>query len=87
MLNIDFESVVSRQLMGKSTRNHSTHALHVGQEPDPTQEADPKLWDETRRKCVFEGKKVAVSRPAGRRQGSMLPIRKCSWFPGRPNTW
>ena len=28
----------------------------MGQEPDQTEEADPTLWDEARRKCVFDGK-------------------------------
>ena len=59
------------------------HALRVGQEPDQSVEADPTLWDEARRKCVFDGKKAALSRRAGKRHGGMFPIRKRSWFPGR----
>ena len=59
MLNNDFESVVSRQLMEKISkrRNHSTQPLHEARETDQTEEADPTLWDEARRKCVFEGRK------------------------------
>ena len=59
VLNIDYESVVSRQLVEKiSERSHlSTHALHKGHDTDQTEEADPTLWDEARRKCVFEGRK------------------------------
>ena len=58
MLNIDFESVVSRQLMRKISkrRNHSTQAPHDRQVSDQTEVADPALWDEARRKCVLDGK-------------------------------
>ena len=82
-LSIDFESVVSRQLIGKISkrRNDSTRALREGHEPDRTEEADPTLWDEARRKCVFDGKKPRCQRRAGRRRDGMFPIRKCSWFP------
>ena len=57
-LNINFGSVVSRQLIGKfSKRNrHNTNALQ-GQNTQHTEEADPALWNEARRNCVFEGKK------------------------------
>ena len=57
-LNIDFESTVSRQLIGKISRRkgHSSHTLHEGQDLDQTDDADPALWDEARRKCVFDGK-------------------------------
>ena len=49
---------MSRQLTGKISkrRNHSTHATHEGQASDQTEEADPALWDEARRKGVFDGK-------------------------------
>ena len=53
-LNINFESVVSRQLIG----SQNTNALQ-GQNTNHTEEADPALWSEARRKCVFEGKKPA----------------------------
>ena len=57
-LNINFGSVVSRQLIEKiSKRNrHSTNSLQ-GQNTHHTEEADPALWNEARRNCVFEGKK------------------------------
>ena len=50
MLNIDFESVVPRQLMGKISKrsHHSTHALQEGHETDQTEEANPTLRDEAR---------------------------------------
>ena len=58
-LDINFESVVSRQLIGKiNKRNrHNTNALQ-GQSTQHPQEADPALWNEARRNCVFEGKKL-----------------------------
>ena len=57
-LNIKFGLVVSRQLIGKfSKRNrHNTNALQ-GQKTQHTEDADPALWNEARRNCVFEGKK------------------------------
>ena len=58
VLNIDFEFVVSRQLIGKISKrsHHSTHALQEGHDTDQTEKAHPTLWDEARRKCVFEGR-------------------------------
>ena len=57
-LSIKFESVVSRQLIGKfSKRNrHNTNVLQ-GQSTQHTDSADPAIWNEARRNCVFEGKK------------------------------
>ena len=61
-LNIDFESVVSRQFIGKISkqRNHNTQAPHEGQGSDQTEKADSAIWDEARRKCVFDSKSRAV---------------------------
>ena len=58
VLNIDFESVVSRQLIGQIRKRsrHNTNALQ-GQDAHHTEEADPALWSEARRNGVFEGKK------------------------------
>ena len=58
VLNFNFESVVSRQLVGKISKRsrHNTNALQ-GQNTYHTEEADPALWNEARRNCVFEGKK------------------------------
>ena len=57
-LNINFGSVVSRQLIGKfSKRNrHNTNVLQ-GQNTQHTERVDPAIWNEARRNCVFEGKK------------------------------
>ena len=57
-LNINFGSVVSRQLIGNiSKRNrHNTNVLE-GQGTQYIEEADPAIWNEARRNCVFEGKK------------------------------
>ena len=57
-LSINFGSVVSRQLIGKfSERNrHNTNVLQ-GQSTQHTDSADPAIWNEARRNCVFEGKK------------------------------
>ena len=57
-LNIDFESC--RGSSWEKPANEETTARmqsHVGQEPNQTEEADPTLWDEARRQCVFDGKK------------------------------
>ena len=58
MLNISFESVVSTQLIGKISKRsrHNTSAIQ-GQSTHHTEEAEPALWSEARRNCVFEGKK------------------------------
>ena len=59
VLNIDFESVVSRHLMGKISKRsrRSTPALQEVHDTDQTEKADPTHCDEARRKCVFEGRK------------------------------
>ena len=74
VLNIDFESVVSRQLIGKISKRsrHKTNAL-LGLNAHHTGDADPALWNEARRK----------SRGTGKYQGGMLQICKRVWFPGR----
>ena len=58
VLDINVGSVVSRQLIGKISKrsSHNTNALQ-GQSTHHTEEADPTLWSEARRNCVFEGKK------------------------------
>ena len=57
-LSINFGSVVSRQLIGKfSKRNrHNTNSLQ-GLCTQHTESADPAIWNEARRNCVFEGNK------------------------------
>ena len=57
-LNIKFDSVVSKQLIGMFSRRnqHNTNVLH-GQSAQHTDSADPAIWNEARRNCVFEGKK------------------------------
>ena len=48
---------MSRQLLERSaSETVNTNALQ-GQSTQYTEEADPALWNEARRKCVFEGKK------------------------------
>ena len=58
MLNINFESEVSRQLIGKIRKRsrHNTNALQ-GHNTHHTEKADPAIWNEARRNFVFEGKK------------------------------
>ena len=58
VLNIDFETVVSRQLFGKFNKRdrHNTNALQ-GLSTQHTDSADQAIWNEARRNCVFEGKK------------------------------
>ena len=57
-LSIKFETVVSRQLIGKFNKRdrHNTNALQ-GLSTQHTDSADPAIWNEARRNCVFEGKK------------------------------
>ena len=52
-LNINFESVVSRQLIGMISKRcrHNTNALQ-GQSTHHIEEAEPALWSEARRNCV-----------------------------------
>ena len=47
VLNIDFESVLSRQLVGKISRrsHHKVRATHEGLDTDLMEEADPTLLD------------------------------------------
>ena len=56
--SIKFETVVSRQLMGKYNKRdrHTTNALQ-GLSTQHTESVDPAIWNEARRNCVFEGKK------------------------------
>ena len=56
-LSIEFETVVSRQLIGKFNKRdrHNTNVLQ-GQSTQHTH-SDPAIWTEARRNCVFEGKK------------------------------
>ena len=56
-LNIDFASVSVQTASGtlSKRRTHNTEASHVRQISDQTEEADPTLWDEARRRCVFNG--------------------------------
>ena len=57
-LSIKFETVVSRQLMGKLNKRdrHNTNALQ-GLSTQHTESADPAIWIEARRNCVYENKK------------------------------
>ena len=57
-LRIKFETVVSRQLIGKFNKRdrHNTNVLQ-GLSTQHTDSADPAIWNEARRNCVFEGKK------------------------------
>ena len=52
------KTVVSRQLIGKFNKRdrHNTNALQ-GLSTQHTDSADPAIWNEARRNCVFEGKK------------------------------
>ena len=52
VLNIDFESVLSRQLVGKISRrsHHKVGATHEGPDTDLMEEADPILWNAARLK-------------------------------------
>ena len=63
VLNIDFESVLSRQLIGKiSKRNHCKGgATQEGSDAILSEEADPSLWEAARLKCRFEGRKPRCS--------------------------
>ena len=63
VLNIDFESVLSRQLVGKISRrsHHKVGATLEGSDADLLEEADPSLWDAARLKCTFDGRKPRCS--------------------------
>ena len=63
VLNIDFESVLSRQLVGKISRrnHHKAGATLEGSDADLLDEADPSLWEAARLKCTFEGRKPRCS--------------------------
>ena len=69
ILNSDFESVLSRQLVGKINRrcHHKVGAAHEGPDTEMMEEADPILWDAARLKCTFEGRKPRCSFWAGDR--------------------
>ena len=76
---------VSRQLIGKICKrsHHSTHALQEIHDTDQTEKAHPTLWDEARRKCVFEGRKPGCQDRQEAAKSGILPKYKRSWFPGR----
>ena len=63
VLNIDFESVLSRQLIGRINRRrqHKVCATQEGQDTDLMEEADTALQDAARLKCTFEGRKPRCS--------------------------
>ena len=63
VLNIDFESVLSRQLVGKSSRrsHYKVGATLEGSDADLLEEADPSLWEAARLKCRLEGRKPRCS--------------------------
>ena len=63
VLNIDFVSVLSRQLVGKISRrsHHKVGATLEGSDADLLEEADPTLWEAARLKCTFEGSKPRCS--------------------------
>ena len=63
VLNIDFESVLSRQLEGKISRrnHHRVGATLEVSDADLLDEADPSLWEAARLKCTFEGRKPRCS--------------------------
>ena len=63
VLNIDFESVLSRQLVGKISRrsHHKVGATLEGSDANLLEEADPSLWDAARLRCAFEGRKPRCS--------------------------
>ena len=63
VLNIDFESVLSRQLVGKISRrsHYKVGATLEGSDADLLEEADPSLWEAARLKCRFEGRKPRCS--------------------------
>ena len=62
VLNIDFESVLSRQLVGKISRrsHYKVGATLEGSDAD-LEEADQSLWEAARLKCRFEGRKPRCS--------------------------
>ena len=68
-LNIDFESVLSRQLVGKISRrsHHKVGATLEGPDPDLLEEADPTLWDAARLKMYFRRQKASLQFWAGNR--------------------
>ena len=82
VLNIDFESVVSSQLIGKINKRsrHSTNALQ-GQHAHHIEEAGPALWNEARRKCVSEGKKPRCQdgQEGTKRHAPNMQARVVSW--------
>ena len=63
VLNIDFESVLSRQLVGKISRrsHHKVGATLEGSDTDLLEETDPTLWDAARLTCTFQGRKPRCS--------------------------
>ena len=63
VLNIDFVSVLSRQLVGKISRSshHKVGATLEGSDTDLLEEADPTLWDAARLQCTFKGRKPRCS--------------------------
>ena len=63
VLNIDFESVLSRQLIGKISRrtHHKVGATLEGSDTDLMEEADPSLWDAAKTQMYFRRQKAFVA--------------------------
>ena len=82
VLNIDLESVVSRQLMGKISKRsrQNTNALQ-GQNTHFTEEADPALWNEARRNCVSKARSLSVKtdRRTPKQHAPIMQARVGSW--------
>ena len=76
------KSLVSRQMIGKIRKRsrHDTNAIQ-GQYTQHTEEADPALWSEARRNCVFEGKKPRCQDGQEDTQAACSPMCKRVWFP------
>ena len=59
-VNIDFDAVVSRHLIGalSKRRSRNTEEPHARQGFEHSKGANPALWDEERRRCVFDGNRL-----------------------------
>ena len=87
-LSIKFETMVSRQLIGKFNKRdrHNTNVLQ-GLSTQHTDSADPAIWNEARRNCVFEARSLAA-RMVRKTRKLHVPntlTRVVSWK--RPMSW
>ena len=84
-LNIDFESVVSKQLMGKISkrRNHKQASTSRRTRFGPNGGSQPSNLGRSKTQVCLQRQKAALSRRAGRRQDGTFPIRQRTWCPAR----